>query len=37
LSPLVTHVVPFEKYPDLLERVTAGKQNGYIKGVVSMK
>jgi threonine dehydrogenase-like Zn-dependent dehydrogenase len=34
LAPLVTHVVPLEEYPPLLQRVTAGKEADYIKGVV---
>ncbi len=34
LSPLVTHVISIEEYPELLRRVTSGEEPDYIKGVV---
>jgi len=33
LSPLVTHTVPLQDYPDLMQRILQGEP-GYIKGVV---
>lgn len=34
LAPLVTHVISIDEYPELLRRVSAGEEPGYIKGVV---
>lgn len=36
LRPLVTHVVPIEEFPALLERVVQKKEPRYIKGVVRL-
>jgi len=37
LRPLVTHVVPFNQMNKFLKSLTAGKEPGYIKGVVKLK
>ena len=34
LRPLVTHIVPLQDYPALLEEATGGDFGSYIKGVV---
>ena len=35
LRPLVTHVVPLQEYPELMQQIVAGDPT-YIKGVVSL-
>lgn len=37
LERLVTHVVDLKEYPALMQKVTAGEEPGYIKGVVKLE
>ena len=37
LDRLVTHVVGLDEYGDLMEKVSAGEEPGYIKGVVRLE